>query len=229
MNLAFFPVSIKTYTGISPPMSNETLNKTRELFAKRLRAYRRDAGFKTARKFAAALNIDENRYTRYERAEVEPDLGLIARFCEMLGVTPNRLLGFDDGSCEPSVVNAPGFGDQSQQAVSGAREIGETAHVATGKVSTEAVRLAAWQLAEARARARDTRSDPVAQLRQTAILFDEVMSDPIGMVARLARDGEIERAPAPYRAEIANAADALIKQLTRERTAHPAASTRSDV
>ena len=64
-------------------------------FARRLRELRVPRGFRTARSLARALSIDENRYTRYERAEVEPDLDLLRRICAMLGVTPNDLLGID--------------------------------------------------------------------------------------------------------------------------------------
>ena len=67
-------------------------------FAKRLRQLRIKRGFHRARVFADALGIEENRYTRYERAEVEPSLTLIYRICQTMGVSPNELLGFtDDG------------------------------------------------------------------------------------------------------------------------------------
>jgi len=52
-------------------------------------------GFATARQFALALGIEENRYTRYERAEVEPSLTVLLKICETLRVSPNELLGFD--------------------------------------------------------------------------------------------------------------------------------------
>lgn len=66
---------------------------TRTFFAKRLRELRIPRGFRTARKLANELGIDENRYTRYERAEVEPDLDLLVRISDALQVTPNDLLG----------------------------------------------------------------------------------------------------------------------------------------
>jgi len=53
-----------------------------------------EKGFASARGFARAIGIDENRYTRYERAEVEPSLTLLLKICEILGVSPNDLLGF---------------------------------------------------------------------------------------------------------------------------------------
>ena len=64
----------------------------RAVFARRLRELRVPRGFRTARSLARALGIDENRYTRYERAEVEPDLSLLVRICEVLGIAPNDML-----------------------------------------------------------------------------------------------------------------------------------------
>ena len=70
--------------------------KVRADFAKRLREQRVKRGYAKARSFARAIGIEENRYTRYERAEVEPDLTLIKRICDALRVTPDDLLGFSD-------------------------------------------------------------------------------------------------------------------------------------
>jgi transcriptional regulator with XRE-family HTH domain len=63
-------------------------------FAKRLRQLRIEKGFAHARDFARALDIEENRYTRYERAEAEPSFTLIHRICVTLQVSPNDLFGF---------------------------------------------------------------------------------------------------------------------------------------
>ena len=63
---------------------------------KRLKTMRTQRGFDRARYFARSLGIEENRYTRYERAEVEPSLTLIHKMCETLRVSPNELLGFAD-------------------------------------------------------------------------------------------------------------------------------------
>ena len=70
----------------------------RLLFAKCLRRLRSEGGY-TQRDFARALGIDENRYGRYERAEVEPTLTLLCRMSEVLRVSPNDLLGFVDDTC----------------------------------------------------------------------------------------------------------------------------------
>jgi transcriptional regulator with XRE-family HTH domain len=65
-------------------------------FAKRLRQLRTEKGFAHARELARALGIEENRYTRYERAEVEPSLTLIHKICVTLQVSPNDLLDFTE-------------------------------------------------------------------------------------------------------------------------------------
>jgi transcriptional regulator with XRE-family HTH domain len=74
--------------------TNPPVPPVRLEFARRLRQLRIERGFIHARTFARALGIDENRYTRYERAEVEPTLALIYRMCELLEASPNDLFGF---------------------------------------------------------------------------------------------------------------------------------------
>ncbi len=79
-------MSDKNCTAASKP-------EVRTLFAKNLKAARIRAGFMMVRMFAAKLDIDETRYTRYERAEAEPELTMLVRICDALDVTPNELLG----------------------------------------------------------------------------------------------------------------------------------------
>ncbi|MBU2534344.1 MAG: helix-turn-helix domain-containing protein [Alphaproteobacteria bacterium] len=86
---------------------------TRARFAQRLRAIRIPRGYKTARSFAEALEIDENRYTRYERAEVEPDLQLLMRICSLLDATPNDLLCDTIGAPPVSFETPYGFSDRA--------------------------------------------------------------------------------------------------------------------
>ena len=61
-------------------------------FAKRLRQYRIEAGYRTARAFALELAINENSYCRYERGGARPRLELINAICERLGVSQADLL-----------------------------------------------------------------------------------------------------------------------------------------
>src|SRR2546429_266547 len=75
-------------------MTKTLAPEVRSQFAKRLREMRIQNGFLRARYFAKSLGIEENRYTRYERAEVEPSLTLIHKMCEILRVSPNALMGF---------------------------------------------------------------------------------------------------------------------------------------
>src|SRR5262245_29099032 len=77
-------------------MSKTLAPEVRSQFATRLKEMRIQSGFVRARYFAKSLGIEENRYTRYERAEVEPSLTLIHKMCEILRVSPNALLGFAD-------------------------------------------------------------------------------------------------------------------------------------
>ena len=76
-------------------------------FAKRLKELRTEKGFHRARAFANALGIDENRYTRYERAEVEPSLTIIHKICGTLRVSPNDLLGPIEDIPERTESTAP--------------------------------------------------------------------------------------------------------------------------
>jgi len=76
------------------PALNTSAPDARRLFAARLRQLRAENGFPTARQLATALGIEENRYTRYERAEVEPSLTIIRKMCDTLRVSPNELLGY---------------------------------------------------------------------------------------------------------------------------------------
>ena len=91
---------------------NKQNSDVRARFAQRLRAFRVPRVYKTARSFAEALEIVENRYPRYERAEVEPVLRLMMRICSLLDATPNDLLCDTIGA--PSVeVDVPyGFSER---------------------------------------------------------------------------------------------------------------------
>ena len=61
-------------------------------FAKRLREARERRQYRP-REFAKMLGIDEQKYTRFERAEVEVPVGLLKLMCGVLGVSADELLG----------------------------------------------------------------------------------------------------------------------------------------
>ena len=68
-------------------------SQARRAFASNLKQRRLAAGYLRAAPFAAAVGLEEHRYLRYERAEVEPSLALIHRLSEVLNTTPGELLG----------------------------------------------------------------------------------------------------------------------------------------
>ena len=53
-------------------------------------------GYRTARAFAQALQIDENRYTRWERGEVEPSVAMLGKMADILNVPVDMLVSGGD-------------------------------------------------------------------------------------------------------------------------------------
>nr|PZN79150.1 MAG: hypothetical protein DIU57_15275 [Pseudomonadota bacterium] len=80
-------------------------------FAMRLKQLRVLRGFRTARAFAQALGIDENRYTRWERGEVEPSVAMLAKMAEVLNIPVDILVsGGDVAAGLPSPFAVAGTG-----------------------------------------------------------------------------------------------------------------------
>ncbi len=178
----------------------------RSRFAHRLRAIRIPRGFKTARSFARALGIDENRYTRYERAEVEPDLQLLLRICELLKATPNDLLCDTIGS---SAAMMPyGFSEAPGQNFE-ARPSTPPAHSNGGQVghSEDERKAVAWQLAEAvaliKANAQNGSANTLSaieKLRLIGPVFAKLEADPFSFLANL--PNELDGIPLDDEAEM---------------------------
>ena len=171
----------------------------RARFAQRLRAIRIPRGYKTARSFAEALEIDENRYTRYERAEVEPDLRLMMRICGLLGATPNDLL-CDTIGTPPVEVDVPyGFSEraagtyQAHAVQSAQPRIAAVAAVAPASSALSDARKAiGFQLAEAiatiEAEASGTQSSaltPLEKLRRTVPIAARIEMDAFQFLGEL--------------------------------------------
>jgi transcriptional regulator with XRE-family HTH domain len=72
----------------------ESAAQIRTAFGERLRTLRTARGHSTARAVANLTGLDENRYARYERGEVEPSLATILKLCRALEVEPNELFGY---------------------------------------------------------------------------------------------------------------------------------------
>jgi transcriptional regulator with XRE-family HTH domain len=157
------------------------------------------------------LGIEENRYTRYERAEVEPSLTLIHRICELLRVSPNELLGFSDYGAEgrtPALDEAPG----------------EYGHGESASEAERHAELLAWRLASEitsiRNRQRVNPTDPLAAARETSRLFQLLKSDPFNTVAGILSDESLKDLGADRKEDLAR----LVEAFTG--TASQAASSR---
>lgn len=61
-------------------------------FAKRLKAARMRAGYKSAQKFAGVLGVEPHSYRKYERGTAEPRFEILVRMCEMLDIETSELL-----------------------------------------------------------------------------------------------------------------------------------------
>jgi transcriptional regulator with XRE-family HTH domain len=62
------------------------------LFARRLRRARTDAGFRSAQAFANHVGMDPHTYRKYERGECEASYATIILICDNLGLLTSELL-----------------------------------------------------------------------------------------------------------------------------------------
>jgi transcriptional regulator with XRE-family HTH domain len=184
--------------------AEQTRHPDRERFAKRLRELRVPRGFRTARSLARALGIDENRYTRYERAEVEPDLALLVRICEMLQLTPNDLLCDNSArALAPGVARlAAGFAERSDRAAYRVTPVAaaEPRRTPSGAEAAQSLlvrqRAVAWRLARLLASleggvAIGVGADGVGRgsastVQAASRYFEAIDADPFAFVTRLA-------------------------------------------
>jgi transcriptional regulator with XRE-family HTH domain len=186
-------------------MTKTLAPEVRLQFAKRLKNMRMENGFQRARYFAKSLGIEENRYTRYERAEVEPSLTLIHKMCEVLRVSPNELLGF------PESKSQPGFGEGAQPDL-GPRDTPPERH---GE-------LLAWRLATEVVAVRNAHrsggkepGDPLAATRETGRLFQQLQKDPFNTIAGIVADEALKSLDAERKAELARLVEALTEPAGR--------------
>ena len=150
-------------------------SETRIQFGVRLKSLRLSAGFRTARAFAEALELDENRYTRYERGEVEPNLATICRICSVLAVQPNDLFCFAHEALEQKASL-----DENRRATSVAQvrlEASRTCLPTSNPASIDGHRLAA---------VRGGGGDLVAALHAIAEMYPSLKTvDPGRVVAEI--------------------------------------------
>lgn len=200
-------------TDRAPPASPKPLARLE--FATRLRELRASRGFRTARGLARALDIDENRYTRYERAEVEPDLELFLRICRVLNSTPNELLGFGpiprrSGDAHPTA------------GPTGLPEPPASEFLSTGPHAI-ALQAIAWQLCSRVVKLRQDRAahqaaaragrpaKPLDALDLVAELHQELKVQPFEVIRQIVRDLAVVEASVDAARDIHD----LILQLTQ--------------
>jgi transcriptional regulator with XRE-family HTH domain len=179
-------------------------------FSKRLKLLRVPVGFPTARSFATALGIDENRYTRYERAEVEPDLSLLMKICALLRVSPNDLL--DVGHQTAS----PGFSESADEATF--VHVGQGAPEADAPSSPPGPRQAmAWQLAESVVALSAARpASALDNIKAVVRVYAEIVADPFMFVARLTDDPRLARLDRAAAERISRAIEGLVNAVNAE-------------
>ena len=175
-------------------------------FARRLRELRVVNGYKTARSLARAIGIDENRYTRYERAEVEPDLTLLRLLVAALRTTPNHLLG-------TGTPPAPGFADHADG--SALFDGANPERLVTPRASRSAALC--WSLAEAVIDARGDRAADspdmrLANLQAISDVYQQLDRDPFGTIATLVRQPAVTETDSATLQRIQD----IIANLTRE-------------
>jgi transcriptional regulator with XRE-family HTH domain len=192
-------------------MAKTLAPEVRSQFAKRLKDMRVRNGFPRARYFAKSLGIEENRYTRYERAEVEPSLTLIHKMCETLRVSPNELLGFAEYAGPPSIhaFAEDGHGEAGAEGDK-ARHQGLLAW----RLASEAIALRSRQRAKSKPMA-----DPLATTRETGKLFQRLQSDPFGTVAEIAADEALQGIDARRQEELAELISAYTDSVTQAASA----------
>jgi transcriptional regulator with XRE-family HTH domain len=181
--------------------------EVRSQFAQRLKNLRTQRGFDRARYFAKSLGIEENRYTRYERAEVEPSLTLIHKMCETLRVSPNELLGFAELRHQYA-SGVPGLAETSQEEIGRAQD-GQSMTEGNGR-GADAVGSLAWNLAAEAVAIRHQHGarskaggDPLEVLRETGALFSSLQSEPFDTVAAILNDAALKEVDAKHKAKLA--------------------------
>ena len=184
-----------------------TENASRECIrlSKRLKSIRQARGFKTARSFASKLEIHENRYTRYERAEVEPDLELLVKFCSILKITPNDLLSETiEMASEPAsaAMEASGFTESNQTSFNSetAREPDDlTANRFAAEVMALSTLLAEISLKHQSAEA----PTPADTMKMSGDLFKQIMDNPFSVLPDIGSRIPIHAADLNKQAQVA--------------------------
>lgn len=192
---------------------------TRESFAERLRALRKARGFKTARSFAEALEIDQNTYTRYERGEVEPNVGLLDRIWNLLDLPNNHLIGLPLAKPIVKLQNSGGQGtlagtvsqparaplSLSGQFAQGMAEPDDQSGYGLSQTSQPTAQrrrksrrdALAWRLAQQLAqlgvgRLNSETPTPLVVMRETAAHYEALSNAPYEAITRFSQDHALQ-------------------------------------
>lgn len=190
------------------------MSTNQDRFASRLRRLRQERGYAAARHFAQALGIPENRYTRYERGDSEPDLDDLYLFFEHLPASPNELFGVDGG--KPPLKPTPGFEAGPQEPLLSSDDTVRSSGDGVSSIRPSRrsdADAAAWALATIVIRHKRSKNSggsvretmTLAELRETGLLFKALCRDPYETVARLVTTPEIEPIGGPAVADIEHA------------------------
>ena len=82
----------KVVGGQIPRMTTSRHDQIMKTFAKRLKAARERAGFKSAQRFAGQLGMEPHSYRKYERGTAEPNFERLVQICEVLEIETSYLL-----------------------------------------------------------------------------------------------------------------------------------------
>ncbi len=200
--------------------------EVRSQFAKRLKSIRTQRGFGRARYFAKSLGIEENRYTRYERAEVEPSLTLIHKMCQTLSVSPNELMGYADFKHQRQFEAIPGVAEESREDV----DFGQDSDGGRGGGGNAADPLGtlAWSLAAEAVAIRHEHagrskaaSGALETMQETSALFRALQAEPFGTVTEIISDRALKDVDARRKTRLAELAQAFTDSLSQGAAGRP--------
>jgi transcriptional regulator with XRE-family HTH domain len=193
---------------------------TNSAFSTRLSKARQAAGYKTARAFANAVGINENRYGRYERGTARPSFTSLCKFCDRLGVTPNDLLGYAD-------VRAPdrrtertpsGFSDGPMALQDRSHRRLRAGGRRHGRKDEISIDILIWQFAEdfvAVQSAFSGRQRDVDRLQRIARVYNDLSADAVPVLAQLVVSDGFKRAPPAAKHRLQATAQAIIDKLVK--------------
>ena len=75
-------------------------------FSKNLQSLRKEAGL-SQEELAEQLHLSRQAISKWESGQSLPDIGTCIKLCEILNITPNRLMGIEDQSVQTAKTAPP--------------------------------------------------------------------------------------------------------------------------